>query len=413
VFLESATFNPVEGGGSITLIDNLSTDHVLLILLANDLPTQEFQFRNKTSFNLRRFESALDALSGQIQRLSYRAKQAFRFHDLEDEEDTDSFNPQFAPRTEESGGRFFRIKDDNTGVEYGPTLEEIIDAAVMAALLAIRARDGAGGLPVGGVEGDHIELVNNGSSVDPEWVSGTFSGFSSRFNENFSALGLRDAIIKILDFGYLAPQVSLNASGNTLREKGVEVTASTLTASVTKRSNDIARIQFFLNGSPIAGADFEPPSNTGSGSTPFSWTGSFSDNVTFRVDVTDETSDAGGPSTVQASATFNFVYPYYVGAAAPSLSAAGVAGLTKLVINSTASLNRTINHDNGDVFYFAYPSSYGVLTSIVDGSNFQTITSWTLRVENITGLDGNPVEYNIYEFNNIQAAGTSVFTFIR
>ena len=108
-----------------------------------------------------------------------------------------------------------------------------------------------------------------------------------------------------------------------------------------------------------------------------------------------------------------FRSPYYFGSDVPGITAAAVAGLTKNVIASSANVNRTFVHAGGDVFYFAYPASYGALTSILDQNGFETIGSWTLRTENITGLDGNPVSYRIYEFNNVQAAGTSSFTFIR
>jgi hypothetical protein len=270
-----------------------------------------------------------------------------------------------------------------------------------------------GGLPEGEIIGDHIEAVDDGEGQpEVQWVSGAFTGFSARFNSSFDALGVRDAILKILQFTYLAPLVSLSASGNSLREKGTPVTSTTLTASVTKRTDNVARIQFFYQGSPIAGADFEPPSNVGTGNTTYGWTGSFSDNVTFRVDVTDD-GVSGGPTTVSASTTFSFVYPYYYGADVPGITAAAVAALTKNVIASSANVNRSFVHAGGDVFYFAYPASYGALTSILDQNGFETISSWTLRTENITGLDTNAVSYRIYEFNNVQAAGTSSFTFIR
>lgn len=269
---------------------------------------------------------------------------------------------------------------------------------------------GGSGLPVGGVDGDFIRK-NSNLEGDAVWQSGTFTGFSARFNEAFNEVGLRETILKILNLSYLGPQVSLSASGNgTIREKGTAVTASTLTANVTMRSDPIARIRFFLDG--VLQSDMNPPSNTGSGATTYNWSGSFQDNVTFSVTVTDDGA-SGGPTNASASAAFTFVYPYYHGCRAPGATAAQVAGLTKSVIASNANLLRSFTAANGDVFYFAYPASYGALTSILDQNGFETILSWNARTENITGLDGNPVAYRIYEFQNVQSANAANFTFKR
>lgn len=271
---------------------------------------------------------------------------------------------------------------------------------------------GAGsGLPPGGDVGDYLEKQSNVEG-DAVWKSGAFSGYSAQFGRDITATDLRDMILKIVRFEYTAPAVTLSASGSgTVREKGSVVTAVSLTANVTKRTNPIARIRFRLNGSDIE--DLNPPSNTGSGTHYYNWSGSFSDNVTFQVVVTDEATAEGGPTNVQASASFNFVYPYYYGADLPGRTGAQVASLTKDVIASTASVTRTITADAGDVFYFAYPKSYGALSSIKDINNFETLDSWTQREDTITGLDGNPVVYYVYEFDNVQVANTTSFTFIR
>lgn len=268
------------------------------------------------------------------------------------------------------------------------------------------------GVPEGGEEGSVLTKAS-ADDRDMAWVPFGYTGFSARFNEAIDTVNLDATLRKILNLSYLGPQVSLSASGSgTVREKGTPVTAVTLTANVTKRSDNIARIQFFLGGVAIAGADYNPPSNTGTGATAHPWTGSFSDNSTFRVDVTDDGA-SGGPTTVSSSASFTFVYPYYHGAGAVGLSAAAVAGLTKSVITSNANLNRTFTASAGQVFYFAYPASYGALTSILDENGFETIGDWTLRTENITGLDTNAVSYRIYEFENPSAGVTTNYTFIR
>jgi hypothetical protein len=240
-----------------------------------------------------------------------------------------------------------------------------------------------------------------------------YNGWSARFSEFFSSTGLSDTLEKILMLSYQAPSVSLSATGSgTLREKGNTVTNPTLTASVTKKTDLIAKIEFFYNNVLVAGGTYEPPSNTGSGITNHAWTGSFTDNVTFKVEVTDDGTQ-GGPTTVSSTVTYSFVYPYYYGAGPAGKTPAQVAALTKDVVASTATKSVTFTTADSDVYYFAYPASYGALTQILDISNFDTLSDWTLTTADITGLDGNPVSYRIYEFNNPVVAGLTTYIFKR
>lgn len=531
VYLAELIFDPINGGGTVKLAANLEAGYKLFLILDSE-PVQEYEFRNKTSFTLRRFEDALDAIVGAVQSLAYKISLAFKIHDADAEA---GFDLQLPPGITDpnNANRVFQTNEDATGLKFGPTTDEIAnaqeyaldakgyaqsaeedaDTAEDAALeaqtilfdgnlvishvgspytwdettynskivnvnadagsvvinlkeiaayppgfkfqllrtdqsantvtvipadgenidnqsswelpsgvaviisigseikwvkkfLAI-AQGGGGTLPEVASPGDYLE--NDGSSAN--WVSGAFSGFSGRFNTAFDEIGVRNALLKILDFSYLAPQVSLSATGSTtVREKGSSVTSSTLSASITKRTDAIAKIEFFIGNTSIYLED--PAVNTGSGTTNYNWSGSFSDNTTFKVEVTD-TGESGGPTIVTATRAFTFVYPYYSGTGAPSLTASNVAGLTKDVRTSTANLNKSFTTTSGQVFYFAYPASYGALSSVLDENGFETISSWTLRTENITGLDSTPVSYRIYEFNLPQGAGSTNFTFIR
>jgi hypothetical protein len=535
-YLSSVTFDAVNGGGTVVLAANLPAGYNLILLEANDAPTQDYRFRDKNSFSVKRFEDALDAILAAVQRLVYRANQSFKIHDLDDET---TFNTQLPPGIADNAGRVFQVNQDGDAFEYGPTTNEIanaqgyaIDAANsaqdaansadnaedskeiaedaaneaqyllfdgnttindtmspvalteaaygnkiitvnaengnviinldpiasyteffkvqfvrsddtpnivtivpngaetidgdptyvlgkgLAVILSIKnptewqkkfigMTNGGSALPEGGVEFDYLEK----GPTDAAWVSGVFSGFSARYGQLVNLEGISEALRWIFDFSYQAPIVSLAASGSgTIREKGAAVTSSNLNANVTKRTEDIARIQFFFNGGAIPGADFNPPASSGSQAQPYAWAGSFTDNATFRADVTDTPTG----TTVSSSANFTFVYPYYYGCRAPGATPAQVAGLTKDIINSTATLVRNFNVlTNGDVFYFAYPASYGALTSILDQNGFETFASWTLTTANITGLDGNAVSYRIYEFEIPQAVGASSFTFKR
>ena len=77
-FLTSVTFDAIEGGGEIVLVTNLPSNHHLLILQANDSPLQESEFKDKRDFTLKRFESALDVVVGQVQRLAYQVGRSLK-----------------------------------------------------------------------------------------------------------------------------------------------------------------------------------------------------------------------------------------------------------------------------------------------------------------------------------------------
>lgn len=390
-YLTTIEFDAINGGGTITLSSPLASGHKLIILLANDAPTQDFEFRNKTSFTLRRFENALDAILGAVQRLTYRAKQAFRIHDLDDENE---FNPQLPPGISDpqNANRLIVINPTATGITYGPLLEDLAGAS------------GETGLPEGGLEGDFIQQTTDGEG---EWINGSYEGFSARFNEAFSSTSLDDTIRKILNFAYLAPLISLGASGSgTVREKGTVVASTLLTATTTKRTDPILTLEFRQGTTSLLLED--PAVNPNGGSSSHTYATSFSDNISFNARAFD------GTTTVTSNTVnFTFVYPYFHGTGAPGRTAAQVAAMTKSVITSNANLNRSFTPSDGDVYYFAYPAAYGALTSILDENGFETIADWTLRTENITGLDTTSQSYRIYEFNNPVVAGSTNYTFKR
>lgn len=239
-----------------------------------------------------------------------------------------------------------------------------------------------------------------------------FQGYSARFDEMWDSNGVEDTFRDILQLQYAAPLIVLTASpAQSLREKGTVVSSVDLAATTTKRSNDIDIVRFYRAGVLVNTID---PATAAGAAEAYTDNTDFSDTITFQAEVDDIQVGGDGPTTVQSNViTYTFVYPYYHGAGVPGLAAASVAGLTKSVISSTASVNKSFTTSNGDVYFFAYPASYGALSSILDENGFETFADWTLRTENITGLDGNPVSYRIYEFNNPVVAGSTDYTFIR
>lgn len=294
--------------------------------------------------------------------------------------------------------------DYESGTYYPSVSESVKLAQYYAEQAALSAASAAAALPPGGDPGDFIERDTPTTTV---WKDGSFVGYSARFNENFSSDGLHDTLAKILNLQYAAPLISLSASpAQSVREKGVEITSVDLTANTTKRTDPITEVTFYRGAALI----HTVPSPDPDGATNEDYTDvfSFSDTISYSAKVSDDTTE-----TTSNIVTYTFVYPYYYGTGAPHLSAADVADLTKDVITSNANLNKAFTTTNEQVYYFAYPASYGALTSILDENGFETIGDWTLRTENITGLNGTPVSYRIYEFNNPVVAGSTDYTFKR
>lgn len=247
----------------------------------------------------------------------------------------------------------------------------------------------------------------------PSVTGGSFTapnGYSLRFNETFVSSDLQSAINGILKISYAAPAISLSGAGSgTIREKGASVASAPLSATTTKTAKDIQRVEFFRGVTSLFVSD--PVAAPTGGVVTYTDATPFTNNVSYTAQVTDVVAGAGGPTTVTSNTVnYQFVYPYYSDAGAVGLTPAAVGALTK-DISASSNKVKTFAATNGQVFYFAYPAAYPALTSILDASNFETITDWTLTTANITGLDATAQSYKIYKFNNPVVAGSYLFTF--
>lgn len=253
-----------------------------------------------------------------------------------------------------------------------------------------------------------------GGIIDSDYV---FDGYSARFSEQFGpTTGLMDTLNKIIKITYTAPAISLAASGSgTIREKGASVSGTTLTATVTKRSNPIAEVRFYRGATLI---DTKTGTIPNGGSAVYAYATAFTDNVSFSARVDDTQVGDDGPTTVTSNTvTFNFVYPYFKANYAEVSDDGDMIynNYDKSVIASTANWANqsfTVPSGGGQVA-IAYPKSYGVLTSITDVNDFEVLPSWSRREETITGLDGTPQVYYVYITSNTLAAGNYIFSFKR
>ena len=414
-YLSSVTISS-GGGGSVTLSAVLPSNRQLLLLQANDAPTQPSQFRDKFSFSLQLFEKAMDYIMGGLQRASWLAQRSIRQNDA----DTATVDLQLPFPLE--ANRMLQVAPDGLSFKQGPTPEELqqgisagADAVAAALAAAGSAQDAADGATAAANSAAAAAIsagdaAASAATLDPALYA--LSGYSSRFAQVWNSVSLLDTIKQIVQITYAGPLVSLTAAGSTtLREKGTVVSGGILlTANTTKRSNNIGAVRFYKDGGLVNTVGAPNPNG---GVQTYTWPGTFSDNVTFSTQVDDVQVGSDGPTTSSDSKTFTFVYPYFVGAGAAGLGAAAIAALTKLVIASTATLQRTIVATAGQKLYFAYPAAYGALTSILDVNSFETLSDWTFSTKSFTANDGSTQSYYCYEFNNAVIAGSYVYTFKR
>ena len=90
--------------------------------------------------------------------------------------------------------------------------------------------------------------------------------------------------------------------------------------------------------------------------------------------------------TAERSANVTAVYPSYFGkvAAGAAVTADTVNGMTKIVSPSKSMTQSGVSLANQRLC-FAYPKSFGALTSVKDGNNFETLDAYTRTEVSISG----------------------------
>ena len=200
--------------------------------------------------------------------------------------------------------------------------------------------------------------------------SGTLLGTGLTFND----------YVRMVHVTYLAPGVTLTITpSTTLYKVGTTVTGLVAKVTVTKKSEDITKIEFLVND-VIKETVTADVANGGT----FNYTvDDFTTDTTIKAIVYDTSSNVPKTSTIK------FVSPYYCGTTDDVPTADTILTLTELV-EAKGSKTRTITCANKHVV-IAYPASYGKLTSILDGNGFENLTDYTNIQETI-----NDVSYEIY-----------------
>ena len=300
--------------------------------------------------------------------------------------------------TEFISGKIPTVKGD---AGFSPTITENADNTDKIYKLDITTADSTFTTPnlkgadgQGGTGGSSTLSADITSNVE---VGGVPSG--TNFVEGTN---LEDIIKKIL-VKYLPPTATFTITpSNTLKLFGDTITSETMKVVVTKKSNDITEIAFKAD-STVLNSITSGVNNGGTFSYTYTPSTPISNTVTLSVDVKD------GKQTVTKSIKITFCYPTYYGTVADSvasMTASDIQGLDKRVaVNNKAMTWNGISMDYGKLCY-AYPKSFGALTSIKDANNVDYINSYT-RTEVTLTENGNSVVYYCYLLTD--AAGVSNF----
>ena len=224
-------------------------------------------------------------------------------------------------------------------------------------------------------------------------------------NTDLNGLTTHEILKKIL-YPYVEPTLgnaTASPNGGTY-EKGVTKTITSVSISVTKKSEAITSVALY-NGSTLieekTGDDVK-----GGGTITFS-------NVNVEVptngnQLTVKVTDAANKTYEKKTSSMTFVYPYYMGscAAGTTIDETLVESLTKKV-ESKGNKSNSFTVSDGHIV-FAYPKAHGVLKSILDPNNFETIGNYTCSEVSVTGLDGTAQTYYVYVSGATTVSGFTV-----
>ncbi len=211
--------------------------------------------------------------------------------------------------------------------------------------------------------------------------------------EDLNGLTTHEILKKIL-YPYVQPSVgnaTASPNGGTY-EKGVTKTITSVSISVTKKSEAITSVALYNDSTLIEEKTGDAVKNGGT----ITFSGLSVEVPTNGNQLTVKVTDAKGTVQEKKTTAMSFVYPYYMGvcAAGTTIDETLVESLTKKVEGKGDKSNSFTVSDGHMVF--AYPKAHGVLKSILDPNNFETIGNYTRSEVSVTGLDETAQTYYVY-----------------
>lgn len=188
-------------------------------------------------------------------------------------------------------------------------------------------------------------------------------------------------------------------------EKGITISPSATTKlawSMNGNDGTITKIEFFKNDVSVKTYQAESLSTSGytEWGTEF---GTISSNTTIKYKATykENTSDILTSNAI----IWTFVDPYFYGV---GVSGVGITNLTKSIsVKSDKTFSFTTNNN---LIYFAYPASYGSLTSIKDSNGFENISGFD-KITTKLAVESGAVDYIIYQSKAPSTQSNFVLTF--
>lgn len=181
----------------------------------------------------------------------------------------------------------------------------------------------------------------------------------------------------------IAPNVtiSLNPATTLYDETKDSINSLTINAIVTKKTNDIKKIEYFVNNSLVKTNE---TGVTAGGTFTYIYNTTINDDVTIKIVVTDSEG-----MTATASKKITFIGQSYYGlvdAGTGEPSEAIIKALNKKLKDTKKYVYSGITTDWAKICY-AYPAELGKLTSIMDKvNNFNYTTSFQLNTKTIDGI---------------------------
>ena len=185
----------------------------------------------------------------------------------------------------------------------------------------------------------------------------------------------------------VAPAISFTSSQSGVLEVGTTVTNPTLRLQINSLGTGTpTNINFYVGSTLVDTQPYVPGTNVYT----YSYVGTITSTSSTKVTLDYNKSD-NAPATLTATKSYIFVYASYYGPISMATPTdTDVKALTKNVKNTKAFTYNNIALNDERICY-AYPVSFGNLTSIKDANNFEYISSYTKYTMTI-----DSVSYNVY-----------------
>lgn len=212
-----------------------------------------------------------------------------------------------------------------------------------------------------------------GTALEKEVISSVDLGGIKEGDTLAIGTTLTEFVSKLLE-KYVAPVIGISISPSTTTyEKGTTVSSVTITATVTKKSEAIEKVEFLVDGTVV---ETVTDGVSAGGSFSYTYDTEFGTNKTFRV----STNDVDTKTSKYADKTVSFILPYYYGV----VDADTVSALTGLTKDLSAKGTKTYSYTADNQYcLIMYDSSYADLKSIKDQNNFENISNFTKKTVTI------------------------------